>query len=82
MPQSSSDERIDLHAIRHGLKLKRDTGSTKLFENREELGCPVCDEPYHSLFASEERHNRFDPDVARPFCVVRDSDRILVFTHA
>lgn len=81
MAAISSDGDLDLHSIRHGLKLKRDTGSTRLFENRNEYACPVCEQVFQTIFASEERHNRFNPENAQPFCVVREDDRILVFTH-
>ena len=33
---------VDFEAVRHRLKLLRDTGDTRLFENRGDVPCPVC----------------------------------------
>ena len=73
-------ERFDVHDHRHALKLRRDTGDTQHWENRKELDCPACEEPFADLFISEQRHNSFNPPDGR-FCVVRESDRILLFAH-
>lgn len=71
---------FDVHEHRHALKLHKDTGRTQLWENRKELGCPACDEPFSDLLISEKRHNSFKPPGSR-FCVVQEDGRILVFTH-
>lgn len=75
-----TDDRFDVHEVRHALKLYKDTGDTKLFENRKGVPCPACEEAFSDLLVSERRHNSFNPPDDR-FCVVRESDRILVFTH-
>lgn len=74
-------ERIDLHEVRHKLKLVENTGTRELYENREGATCPVCAEPFDEVLASEERTHRFDPPRRIGFCVVREDDRLLVFTH-
>lgn len=71
---------FDVHDHRRALKLHRDTGDTKLFENREDATCPACGEAFADLLISEKRTNSFNPPDGR-FCVVRESDRILLFTH-
>ena len=81
MAELLTDGEIDLHSIRHGLKLIRDTGTTKLFKNRDNFVCPVCEEVFVSLYASQERQNRFNPDEPRPFCVLRENGRFLLLTH-
>ena len=73
-------DRFDVHEVRHRLKLRKDTGDTQLWENREDLDCPACEEPFADLLISERRQNSFNSPEGR-FCVVRESDRILVFTH-
>ncbi|WP_435175334.1 DUF7385 family protein [Halorussus sp. AFM4] len=75
-----SGERFDVHDHRHALKLHRDTGDTRHWENREDLDCPACEEPFSDLFVSEKRYNSFNPPEGR-FCVVRETDRILLFAH-
>lgn len=75
-----TDERFDVHEVRHALKLRKDAGDTQLWENRKGLDCPACEEAFSDLFISERRHNSFNPPDSR-FCVVRESDRILLFTH-
>jgi len=73
-------ERFDVHDHRHALKLHRDTGERQLWENRKGLDCPACEEPFADLLVSERRHNSFERPDGR-FCVVRESDRLLLFTH-
>lgn len=72
---------IDIHEYRHGLKLRRETRETAHYENREGYACPACGEEFDQLFATEKTHNSFDPSTARPFCVVREPDRLLLFRH-
>ncbi|WP_227355708.1 DUF7385 family protein [Haladaptatus salinisoli] len=72
---------MDVHAIRHRLKLKRDAGHTRLFENRDSVACPACDEPFADLLATEKREYSFRPTGSMRLCVVREDDRLLAFTH-
>lgn len=72
---------LDLHEIRHGLKLKRDTGSSTLFENRAGYACPACNRVFTTLYVSQERCSSFRPGQPTDFCVVRESDRLLLLTH-
>jgi hypothetical protein len=71
---------FDVHDHRHALKLRKDAGNTQLWANRDGLDCPACGEPFSDLLISERRSNSFNQPDGR-FCVVRESDRILVFTH-
>ncbi|WP_115864584.1 DUF7385 family protein [Halorussus litoreus] len=75
-----TDDRFDVHDHRHALKLRKDAGDTELWENRENLDCPACEEQFDELLISERRENSFNPPGGR-FCVVREEGRILVFTH-
>lgn len=76
----AGEARFDVHEVRHALKLRRDTGDAQLWKNRKELACPACDEAFADLLISEKRENSFNPPDGR-FCVVREADRILLFTH-
>ena len=51
--------RFDVHDHRHALKQLRDTGSTKLWENRKDAECPVCDAPFDRLFTTRETGTTF-----------------------
>ncbi|NEU56097.1 flagella cluster protein [Halorussus sp. MSC15.2] len=75
-----TDERFDVHDHRHALKLRKDTGDTQFWENRKALDCPACGDAFSDLLISEKRNNSFNSPDGR-FCVVRESDRILLFTH-
>lgn len=75
------DGPIDLHDYRHGLKLRKETRETSLWENKRGYACPACGEEFSGLFTSVKRHNTFTPGTATPFCIVREDDRILVFRH-
>ncbi|MGM0590297.1 MAG: DUF7385 family protein [Halobacteriota archaeon] len=75
------DEALDIHAIRHRLKLRRDTGTTALYENRDGVSCPVCEDAFDELFVTARRASSFRPDEQLGFCIVREDERLLVFTH-
>ncbi|WP_266078086.1 DUF7385 family protein [Haladaptatus caseinilyticus] len=74
-------DRFDVHAIRHRLKLKRDAGHTSLFENRDSVVCPACDEPFAEVLLTERRKHSFGPTESIRFCVVREGDCMQLFTH-
>ena len=74
-------DRFDVRAARHRLKLIRDTGDVALYENRDGVACPGCGDPFDELLVTTERSRRFSPAHAADFCVVRESDRLLVCTH-
>ncbi|WP_233274684.1 DUF7385 family protein [Haladaptatus cibarius] len=74
-------DRFDVHAMRHRLKLKRDAGHTSLFENRDSVACPACEESFTEVLLTEQREHSFQPTGSMPFCIVREDNRILLFTH-
>lgn len=76
-----TSEPFDVHAVRHRMKLVRKTGTTELYENRDGVACPGCDEPFDDLLISNEHHHSFDPPASTRLCVVREDDRLLVLTH-
>ncbi len=67
--------------MRHRLKLKRDAGHTSLFENRDSVACPACEESFTEVLLTEQREHSFQPTGSMPFCIVREDNRILLFTH-
>lgn len=75
------DGPIDIHDYRHGLKLLKETRETSHWDNRAGYACPACGEEFGQLFTSEKRRNTFTPSTATPFCLVRESERILLFRH-
>ncbi|MFB6184081.1 MAG: flagella cluster protein [Haloarculaceae archaeon] len=81
MDDVADDERIDVHEYRHGLKLLSETRETARYRNEEGYDCPACGRPFRGLFVTEKRHSTFSPEDARPFCVRREDDRIVLFTH-
>ena len=72
---------FDPHAVRHRLKLVRDTGSTELYANRDGVACPVCDRAFDEAFLTTERSHRFDPPDGVTFCLLREDGRVVLFTH-
>ena len=72
---------VDLRGNRHELKLRRESGDRALYENRGEMVCPACDRPFDRVLASRRRAESFRPEERVAFCVVREPDRVLVFTH-
>ncbi|WP_432419606.1 DUF7385 family protein [Halobacterium zhouii] len=73
---------IDFEAVRHRLKLRRDTGTVRLFENRDGVSCPVCGEAFDEALATTERSRQLGSDQPLDVCVARESDRLFIFTHA
>ncbi|WP_232701710.1 DUF7385 family protein [Halobacterium wangiae] len=73
---------IDLEALRHRLKLLRDTGETTLLENRDGVECPVCDEPFDEVLETRERTRTLSADEDIHLCLLRERDKVLLFTHA
>jgi hypothetical protein len=71
---------FDEHAVRHRLKLVTDTGESVLYENRDGVACPVCDEPFDEFYATSGRES-FRPRDPVGFCVAHADDRLLLFTH-
>jgi len=72
---------IDLHEIRSSLKLIRDSGETTLFENRGDATCPVCGEPFDEVLDTTAEQRQIDPSRPISFCLVNETDRVLLFTH-
>lgn len=72
---------IDLEARRHRLKLLRDTGEATLYENRDDVECPVCGEPFDEVLATAEQSRTVSSDGGLRLCLVRETDRLVLFTH-
>jgi hypothetical protein len=74
-------DRFDPRTHRHELKLVRESAERRLYENRGGIACPACDREFERVLASERRAESIRPDRRVGFCVVREADRMLVFTH-
>ncbi|MFA1610888.1 DUF7385 family protein [Halobellus rubicundus] len=74
-------DRFDQHAVRHRMKLLSDDGDTTLYENRDEVDCPACGEPFSRLLLTERRAHSFDVDGAGRLCVVHEDERLVVCLH-
>ncbi|MES3161384.1 MAG: flagella cluster protein [Halorubrum sp.] len=73
--------RFDLHDHRHALKQLRDTGETSLWENRKDVSCPVCSEPFDRLFITRQDTARFPENNGSRFCLTRTDETIRLFRH-
>jgi hypothetical protein len=71
---------FDEHAVRHRLKLVTDRGNAVLYENRDEVECPVCGDPFDEFYATTDAES-FHPSQPVGFCVAHTDDRLLLFTH-
>jgi hypothetical protein len=74
-------DRFDQHAVRHRMKLLRDTGETTLYENRDGVACPACGDPFDRLLLTERDAHSFDVAEGGTLCVRRESERLLVSIH-
>ncbi|MFD1569005.1 DUF7385 family protein [Halorubrum laminariae] len=73
--------RFDIHDHRHALKQLKDTGETSLWENRKNISCPVCEDPFTRLFTMSEDKMIFPENDGARFCLLRDDDAIHLFRH-
>jgi hypothetical protein len=76
------DGEFDLESVRHRVKLLRDTGSERLFENRGGVDCPVCGRPFDEGLATTARTCELSPGESVDVCLLRGDGRVFVFTHA
>lgn len=74
-------DQFDIHDHRHELKQLRDSGDTKLFENRQDVTCPVCGGIFEKLFYTEAAGTQFPENDGSRFCVLRESNATLMFRH-
>ena len=51
-----------------------------LYENRDDVACPVCDERFDEFYATAGAES-FRPPSKIGFCVAHTADRLLLFTH-
>ncbi|SNR31020.1 DUF7385 family protein [Halorubrum vacuolatum] len=72
---------FDVHDHRHALKQLRDTGETSLWENRREVPCPACGEPFVRLFTTRRETTRFPENDGARFCLLRDDGAVHLFRH-
>ncbi|QHS17879.1 DUF7385 family protein [Halopenitus persicus] len=72
---------FDVHANRHRLKQLRNAGDTELYENRDDVACPACGEPFTRLFVTERATTTFPETDGSRFCLGNGPDGIYVFRH-
>jgi hypothetical protein len=74
-------DRFDQHAVRHRMKLLRDDGDVTLYENRDDVACPACEDPFSRLLLTEHRAHSFDTSGSARLCVVHEDERLVVWLH-
>lgn len=72
---------FNIHEHRHKLKQLRDSGDTKLFENRGNVECPVCRSVFRRIFVTTNHAVRFPENDGSRFCVQRQPETLAVFRH-
>lgn len=74
---------LDFDAVRHRVKLVEDTGDSRLFENRDDVRCPVCDEPFEEALESRRQTEQLNSPNGLVLCIVNGSDgNLVLLTHA
>jgi len=74
-------DRFDQHAVRHRMKLLRDEGDVTLYENRDGVRCPACEDPFSRLLITERHAHSFDLGGTDRVCVTDEDGRLVVCTH-
>lgn len=72
---------FDIHEHRHELKQLRDSGESKLFENRGDVECPVCRTVFRRIFLTTNSAVQFPENDGSRLCVQRQSETLAVFRH-
>lgn len=75
------DDGFDVHEYRSALKLVRQDDASMTLENREELVCPACEQPFDRLFVTEDPTVTFTSAPNGPICLARADGQTLVLTH-
>jgi DNA repair exonuclease SbcCD ATPase subunit len=73
---------VDFHEVRHRVKLVEETGNSRVFENRDGVRCPVCEEPFDEALESERHTEQLNPAAGLSLCIVNEDDVVILFTHA
>lgn len=73
---------VDFEAVRHRVKLVEDTGDSRLFENRDGVPCPVCEEPFDEALETERRTEQLSPPGSLTLCLLNGEEKLVLFTHA
>lgn len=74
---------VDFESVRHRVKLVEDTGDSRLFENRDGVLCPVCEDPFEEALESQRSTEQLNPRDGLSFCIVNESGgNLVLFTHA
>jgi len=74
-------DRFDQHAVRHRMKLLRDGGDVTVYENRDDVPCPACGDPFSRLLLTERRSHSFSVGDVEQFCLTHEDERLVVCTH-
>ncbi|MXV61746.1 flagella cluster protein [Natronorubrum sp. JWXQ-INN-674] len=72
---------FDIHDHRHRVKQLRDDGDTAVFENRDELACPACSDPFERLLLIRSETISVPENSGEPFCLARCTETIALFRH-
>ena len=72
---------FDIHDHRHAMKQLKDTGQTGLYDNRKDVVCPVCGEPFDRLFLTKKRGTTFPENDGASFCLLNQGDGVYLFRH-
>lgn len=75
------DEGFDVHEYRSSLKLVRQDDASMTLENRDDLACPACEQPFGRLFVTDDPTVTFTSAPNGPICVARTEEQTLVLTH-
>ncbi|QZA87982.1 flagella cluster protein [Salinarchaeum sp. IM2453] len=73
--------KFSVHDHRHALKQLRDGGSTKLYETKAEIDCPVCGKAFQRLFITEKKTTSFPENDGRRFCILNEEQTVMMFRH-
>jgi hypothetical protein len=73
--------RFEVHEHRNGLKQLKDTGDTQLYDNRKDVVCPACGDPFRRLFVTEQETTSFPENDGARFCLLVQSNDVLLFLH-
>lgn len=74
-------EQFDVHDHRHELKQLKDTGDTQLYDNRKQVTCPACYEPFDKVFVTSKDGTSFPENDGSRFCLLRQPGEVLLFRH-
>ncbi|TQQ83028.1 flagella cluster protein [Halonotius terrestris] len=74
-------EPFDIHDHRHQMKQLKESSDSGLYDNRDDVDCPVCADTFNRLFILRSHEQQFPENDGARFCLLNQDDGVYLFRH-